>query len=254
MKKYTPLFIIVGAVLLMGISIALSMKSIYTEIDMKEFKERLKSEDFTMIYLGIPDCSHCEDMKDTLNQVKEELGIDIYYLNTNKIKSEDFTYISSLDSSFEEFGTPSFIFVKYGKIIATHVGSGTKGSDFVNIVKEKMDQALYNSISGKKIKEVFNSKTTNVIVVGQSECGYCKMYKSVLNSVVKNYGITINYIEYDKLSQTDRDTLKGLDTIFESFGTPLTVITKKGKVVDSITQYVEESELVKVLKENKMIK
>ena len=80
------------------------------------------------------------------------------------------------------------------------------------------------------------------------------MYKPVLESVVKNYGITINYVEYDLLSQEDKAIISSLDDKLKEFGTPYTIITKKGKIIDEIGEYVEEAELVSKLKTNKIIK
>ena len=39
----------------------------------------------------------------------------------------------------------------------------------------------------------------------------------------------------------------------EGFGTPLSIITKKGKVIDCIGGYVNRASLIEILKTNKMI-
>ena len=106
---------------------------IFKEINYNKFKEVLKSEEFKFIYIGSPSCSHCIEMKPYLGDLYKEYKVDIYYLNSSKLSKTEITEIEALDDSLSSFGTPTFLFIKNGKIIGTHVGSTSTYEEFKTI-------------------------------------------------------------------------------------------------------------------------
>lgn len=134
MKKYLKWFIILFILaLIIVIPILSSKNSIFKEINFSKFKEVLKNEEFTFVYIGSPSCSHCIEMKPYLGELYQDYKVDIYYLNSSKISSSDISYIEALDDRLSSFGTPTFLFIKGGKIIGIHIGSTTTYEEFKNI-------------------------------------------------------------------------------------------------------------------------
>ncbi len=134
MKKYLKWFVILLILaLIIVVPILSSKNSIFKEINFSKFKEVLKNEEFTFIYIGSPSCSHCIEMKPYLGELYKDYKVDIYYLNSSKISSSDIAYIESLDVKLTSFGTPTFLFIKGGKIVGVQVGSTATYEEFKSI-------------------------------------------------------------------------------------------------------------------------
>ena len=134
MKKYIKWIVILFVLgLIIVVPILSSKNSIFKEINYSKFKEVLKSEEFKFIYIGSPSCSHCIEMKPYLGDLYKEYKVDIYYLNSSKLSKTEITEIEALDDSLSSFGTPTFLFIKNGKIIGTHVGSTSTYEEFKTI-------------------------------------------------------------------------------------------------------------------------
>jgi hypothetical protein len=72
-------------------------------------------------------------MKPYLGELYKDYKVDIYYLNSSKISSSDIAYIESLDVKLTSFGTPTFLFIKGGKIVGVQVGSTATYEEFKSI-------------------------------------------------------------------------------------------------------------------------
>lgn len=95
-----------------------------------------------------------------------------------------------------------------------------------------------------------------IFVLGQTTCGYCTMYKPVINEVASNYDVEFNYININTLEQEQYSNLKdSIDYLKENddWGTPLTLVIEDNKVVDKINGYTEKDEVVEFLTKNGFI-
>ncbi len=113
---------------------------------------------------------------------------------------------------------------------------------------------LLDALESKKEYEKFNkylqNPETTVFYIGKENCSYCKMYELVLDSIHNEYGVDFGYIDMEKLSSSELNSV--LDTIGvekEKFGTPTTVITKNGEVLKSHVGYLLREDLFEMLKE-----
>ena len=115
-------------------------------------------------------------------------------------------------------------------------------------------------------KKQIKKDEVTMIVYGYDGCGYCNRFQPVYNAVANKYNLDIYYFnsnkydskEYEKVINYDLTIPgkcgKGEDfKLSDGFGTPLTIFTKKGKVVDCIGGYVDRAALIEKLKEVKMI-
>ena len=104
-------------------------------------------------------------------------------------------------------------------------------------------------------------------VFGRDNCFYCNKFKPVYNAVSEKYDVDIYFFDSLSYDKTEYDKITNMDLtvpakcnsngtefkLSDGFGTPLTLFTKKGKVVDCISGYVNRESLIDKLKTNKMI-
>lgn len=108
-----------------------------------------------------------------------------------------------------------------------------------------------------EITEKFAADESFVVYLGLSYCGACKIFKSIITSVIDDSGTTIYYIEYDKEDKADLDALipdlEQNETFPYSF--PILFVVEKGKIIDqfSLAQTDTEEEFKARLIKNGVI-
>lgn len=112
----------------------------------------------------------------------------------------------------------------------------------------------YKMVKISEVVKMYKSNKKTIFVFGQSECGYCKLFKPVISDAAEKYDIDIYYIEYDTITSADKNKIIALDDKLSSFGTPYTIVSEKGKIVDEISGYVGSEEFEQFLLDNGFIK
>lgn len=116
-------------------------------------------------------------------------------------------------------------------------------------------------------KKLVKGEDTIVSVFGTTNCGYCNKFKPVYDAVAEKYDIDIYYFDSLKYDQKQYKKIINIDLVVpakcssngsefklsDGFGTPLTIITKKNKVVDCIRGYRNRSALIEIFKSNNLI-
>ena len=103
------------------------------EISYSEFKEQIKSPDYTVVLLASPYCSHCQEYKPFVNGLAEEYDFKVYYINvhSDKLKPEEYNElhdtISATKDQFTQEGessipTPTTAIFKDGVEVASKLG------------------------------------------------------------------------------------------------------------------------------------
>lgn len=231
----------------------------------KEFNKIYNSEERSVIYYASPTCGYCNMLSPILDTISEDYDMDYFYLDSTKLSnSERKAVLDKLE--IERHATPITIIVEKGKVIDKLEGY-VAGKEYVEFFKNNgmvpedakySPEANINYIEFDEYKELIKEESKNVIVVGQTTCSHCTAIKPALNSVSSEYEIKINYINVDVLSEDDSkeffDTLKLMeysDPDFVekgSFGTPLILVVKNGKIRNYISGERTTSQLVKEFK------
>lgn len=232
---------------------------------MKEFNKNYNSKEKTVIYYASPDCGYCSLQTPILETISEDYDMDYYYLDSTKLSASQRKVVLE-KLGMKSHATPATIVVKNGKVIDSNVGylPGKEYTEFLANAGMIPEDAEYSAekyitfIDYNKYTDMISSQGTNVIVVGQTTCSHCIAFKPAINTVAKDYDITINYLNLTDLSEDESnsffESLKKIeynDPDFVengSFGTPLTLIVKDGKVKDYISGERTISQLVKQLK------
>ena len=113
--------------------------------------------------------------------------------------------------------------------------------------------SIYESRKSEKdlndFYSAFNGSENKLVMIGRDNCSWCQLFKPVLDSMHEAYGFDYLYVNTNELtSGVFSKLLKTIGVDESSFGTPLTIVVKDGKVVDSINGYVDEQELLEFLK------
>lgn len=228
---------------------------------MKGFNKNYNSKDRKVIYYASSTCGYCELQKPILETIAEDYDIEYYSIDSNELsKSQREEVLKKLDI---EHATPTTVIVENGKVVAKNVGY-VDGGNLVKFFKENElvpEDAVYSKeqyitfINYDEYKSLIRNDKTNIIVIGQTSCSHCTAIKPALNSVAGDYNLTINYLNLTDLTQEESDkffeSLKKIEyndpEFLEdgSFGTPLTLIVKRGKVERYISGERTISQLVR---------
>lgn len=108
----------------------------------------------------------------------------------------------------------------------------------------------------KKYNTLYNGGNKSIVYIGRTGCGYCEMYSPIIEEAAKENNFEYYYIDLSKLTIEDRTALYNTGDVFkdEKFGTPTTLVVGNGSVNESHIGYMEKEELIKFLKEAKVIK
>lgn len=278
-KKKSIIFTIVLAVLAIALIVAFVVSNLKesgeivdseTKEIMEKFDEYYNSDRRTVIYYASETCSWCEIQTPILETIAKDYDMDYYYVDSSKLPAKQRNEVLK-KLGLEKHSTPNTFIVENGEVIDV-AGGYTEGKDYVEFFKENdmlPEDAVYSaeqyitSIDYDKYSELISNDDTNIIVVGQTTCSHCIAIKPALNSVAGDYDLTINYLNLTKMSEDEynkfTNSLKEIEYNDEdfvnegSFGTPLTLIVKNGKVKGYISGERTISQLVREFKKYDLI-
>ncbi len=282
MKSIAKKLIIVGVVILLLIPIIVDVvknKSL-KELKYSEYNTVLEGTarfGFALVYVGEED----KDVNKTIKSIIEshtpsDYAVSGYYMNSKDLKAEELTALTG-DAAKKS----AYIFISNGEVIKTitdkldskklnkYVDEYTVYTDDkLNGISEELTnyKVLKSAKSYKKLVE--DKKLVTMAVFGRDSCFYCNQFKPVYNTVAEEYNLNIYYFDSDSYDKTEyasimkmglmipascSDTQKEVE-LSSGFGTPLTLFTKNGKVIDCISGYIGKKELISKLETVGMIK
>ena len=104
-----------------------------------------------------------------------------------------------------------------------------------------------------EVIEKINNKESFVLLLSQTTCSHCMDFKPKLESVAKEYKLTVYYLETNLLTEDDNKDLKAH---FNFSGTPTTVFVIDGDEKSAATRIngdVATSKIISKLKSNGFI-
>lgn len=262
MNEQKKIYILLGifaaiVVLILGMNFVTELRSKKT---LENVEEIMSQESKQIILLGKDNCAYCQMFIPLLDYMKEEYGFDYTYINTNNITKK--TLIKILDElqiDASDFGTPHLSLTENGSVI-DEIAGYVDEKELLTFLKQYSfapeDATLsLNYINLEEYKQLIDSNTSEVIVVGQTNCSHCMMAKPALLSIASEYGIKINYLNMTELQQEENGTelisefnssLTYLET--EEWGTPLMMVVKNHEVVATSNGYISKDNYINFLK------
>ena len=222
-----------------------------------------------MSFIGGPkDLAGDIDYKD-YNKIIERENVLVYYGNSsNKTELDDFSKrydakISILNPNGLSESERKSINLKEGYLYAYNKGKEIYNTDFNNLgyeaikdlITKKIIKGNYIEVTIDEYEKIIKAEGFNLMFIGRETCGWCTQFKDSIKTAMESENFIIYYIDTDKLGEEGFKRLYATDEYLtkEEWGTPLTFIYKDGKRVGVIDGYKESSDLIKVLKENKVL-
>ena len=111
-------------------------------------------------------------------------------------------------------------------------------------------------ISCNEYNEKIQEEKDNLILIARPTCGACTQFIPILEEIVEEYDITINYFDTDALSKSEISEFYGSSDLYKSstFGTPTMLVVNNKEIVEYAIGYKEKAAAVKWLKKVGIIK
>lgn len=103
--------------------------------------------------------------------------------------------------------------------------------------------------------EMYNGSEKQIILIARPTCHYCQIAEPILQNLVYEYKLNINYLNTDNLEADDQQTLLNSDEYFSNgLGTPTLVVVGEGKVHDAVDGLTDKAHYKEFFKKNGYIK
>ena len=122
------------------------------------------------------------------------------------------------------------------------------------IINKAISKGDLVELTYDEFTEKIDNEESFVLCVSRTTCSHCATYKPKLESVAKDYGIDLYYIDIDKYSEEEQDEFEKIINFNDS--TPTTVFLKNGKETTAsnrINGDVSTNRIIDKLKSNDFI-
>lgn len=122
------------------------------------------------------------------------------------------------------------------------------------IINKAISKGDLVELTYDEFTEKIDNEESFVLCISLTTCSHCATYKPKLESVAKDYGIDLYYIDIDKYSEEEQDEFEKIINFNDS--TPTTVFLKNGKETTAsnrINGDVSTSRIIDKLKSNDFI-
>ncbi len=116
------------------------------------------------------------------------------------------------------------------------------------------EQSELNNIDIDKYLSLKEGSEKAIIYIARPTCYYCSQQEPIMKNIVYTYGITVNYLNTDKLTDEGQEKLIKSDDYFsEGYGTPLTLIVQNNEIVAKKEGLTSKDDLISFFKEHGFI-
>ena len=122
------------------------------------------------------------------------------------------------------------------------------------IINKAISKGNLVELTYDEFAQKMDNEDSFVLCISRTTCSHCATYKPKLESVAKDYGIDLYYIDIDKYSEEEQDEFEKIINFNDS--TPTTVFLKKGKETTAsnrINGDISTSRIIDKLKSNDFI-
>lgn len=276
-----PKIIVLVVILIMAIPIITDIinSKVLSTITYDKFESTVTNTSnygFGLIYVAPASDENIKDKKTEIKELTSKYdssateAMSVYYMDSDGLSNSQISEIFGEDSTAKT----GYVFLVNGEKLKVVEGSlsESKLTDLIDFYSVQDPANIPDDIKNFKIPEDSKEFTTlakkkndvTMFVFGRDSCFYCNQFKLVYNTVIEEYDIEdgIYYIDSDTYDKDEYEKIMdsgltipakcnsaGEDVELQSgFGTPLTLFTKNGKVIDCINGYTNKSSLIAQLK------
>lgn len=227
-----------------------------------EISEKIEADESFLVYIGDVDKTMKKELRNFRDKTKNNYSYQYSVYNTKSSDDIKKLFGENIESVIIIEGDVQKTYAKYDK------NTISKDVDKYLIAKITEDNASYKVAKNfKTYKKIVKSDEVTMSVFGRESCSYCNLFMPVYNAVAEKYELDVYYFDSDNYDASEYKKIINLDLtvpskcsstgvefkLSDGFGTPLTIFTKKGKIVDCISGYVNRSALIEKLKSVEMI-
>lgn len=109
----------------------------FVEIGVADYLVMKETDNLRVIHIGSPNCTWSKQLEPYLEEISEDYGITIYYINIDDFTDEEEeTFTNSHEALKEEYGTPTLIVVGKGDIKGKFGGYTENKDAYIDFFKE----------------------------------------------------------------------------------------------------------------------
>lgn len=103
--------------------------------------------------------------------------------------------------------------------------------------------------------EMYNGSEKQIILIARPTCHYCQIAEPILQNLIYEYKLNINYLNTDNFEENDQQTLINSDEKFSNgLGTPTLVVVGEGQIYDAVDGLTDKAHYKEFFKKNGYIK
>ena len=227
-----------------------------------EISEKIKADETFLVYVGDLEKDTKKELRKMRDLTKTDYSYDYGIYNVKS--SDDIKEILGEDVAVSLY-IEGDLQKNYTKYDVDSLNEDVEKYFIGNLTEENRAYKVVENFNS--FKKIVKSDEVTVAVFGRDTCFYCNKFKPVYNALAEKYNLDIYYFDSDNYNKKEYSKIINMDLtvpakcntegvefkMSEGFGTPLTIFTKKGKVVDCISGYVNRSSLIEKLKSVDMI-
>lgn len=254
--------LVILIVLFLPIILDYCKKQNITTISVSELKEKISLKESFLVYVGDLDKSTKRELVKMSDKTRNDYSYDygVYSVAKSKEVSNLVGGKTKLIMYIE--GDNQKIYTKYDY---KNIDKDVDVYLVANINDDNRSYKVANNYA--EYKKIVKSKKTVMSVFGRDSCMHCNRFKVVYNALASKYNLDIYFFDSDSYDAKQYDNILNMDLTVPAkcsqnnepyklanfTGTPLTIFTKKGKVIDCIAGYVPREGLLSTLKDVSMI-
>lgn len=226
-------------------------------LEISDLKKTISDTAYGLIYFG--ESLEDKDLAKSLSSIKKTSEVEVYGIDKTSLTKEELQTLQNLiPSSTNESGYAFIVNNEIRMESSTDITEEKINSLIKDYKENVVGEAYYKTVStAKEFTKLLESKKLVMHVFGRNSCGWCNRFKPIYNEYAKENNFDVYYYDSDSFNQTEYSKIlnsgimipascasKGeAEPLSNGFGTPLTLFTKKGKVVGCISGFVNKTSL-----------
>jgi len=269
MKQSKPnysviIFIIIIIILFIPIISDYVKKQSIEVLSSSELRQKIETGQSLLVYIGDLEKENQRDLRKLRDAVKNDYSYQYGVYNVKDSKDIDTLFGEDVKLALIIEGDIQEVYSEYDE---EEIDEDVKEFLIANISDENKNYSVAENFN--KYKKIIKDNEIVMSVFGRNTCSYCNKFKVVYNAVAEKYDLEDNiyYFDSDSYDAKEYKKIVNLDLtipakcssdgnsfkLSDGFGTPLTIFTKNGKIIDCHSGYVNRKDLIEILKNIDMI-
>ena len=112
----------------------------------------------------------------------------------------------------------------------------------------------FNKIDVATYLDYYQGEEGKLVLVARETCHYCQLAEPIIQSIMKEYNIDVNYLDTDEFTEETSEQFTQSDAMFEDgFGTPMLLMVGKNSIIDSVDGLTDKAHYVEFFRSNGFI-